>query len=98
MQTTRRVSTKQKTTKPTPSVSIRVPADVREQFRARQIRGKGGFQSLARLIADRLAHAATLTLTTDELRRIVHYARSYGEGGFQSRLRHLVVEYVHQQL
>lgn len=81
-----------------PTINIAVPPSLRDFFRETQIHGQGGFQSLARMLADRLTHSKVLRLTPDELRRIVHYARAYGEGGFQSRLRALVVEYVFQTL
>lgn len=79
-----------------PTITISVPAPLRDYFLAMTIRGHGGFQSLGRLLAERLQESTSLHLTSDELRRIVHYARAYGDGGFQTRLRQLVVEFVAQ--
>ncbi len=77
-------------------ITIVLSSELRDYFAESQFRGQGGFQSLGRLLAERLQTSKVLRLTPEELARVVHYARNYGNGGFQSKLRELIVEYVAQ--
>lgn len=84
---------------PTQLITIVVPEKVRDALidpTSPYARGQGGFQRLARKLADKLEHTKVLTLTPDEFRQIVHYAHAYGIGGFQAKLQAIVVEWVHQ--
>lgn len=78
--------------------NIVVDRDVREFFAHATINGHGGFQSLCRTLSDQLKKSTILKLTSDEFGRVVRYASSYGNGGFQTRLRSIVSAWVHQNL
>lgn len=78
-------------------VAIVVNPVIRHLFDNTEIRGQGGFQSLCRSLAARLETAGPiLKLDRTEFGRIVRYASTYGEGGFQTRLRVLVTHWVAQ--
>lgn len=79
------------------TITITVPREVRHYFRHTEIHGQGGFQSLCRQLGTRLTDTPVLTLQADEFRRIVRYA-TYGDGGFQSRLRRLIAQWVSTNL
>lgn len=82
----------------TDTLRIVVPTDVRSFILdwARDSRGSGGFQSLYRLLADRLRAGRVLRLSPDELERITRYATEYGDGGHQQTLRKLIAAWVAQ--
>lgn len=60
--------------------------------------GAGGFQSLFRLLLDRMEGRKVLVLSADEFRRLVRYATRYGEGGLQQRLRILIAHWAFQHV
>lgn len=62
------------------------------------IMGKGGYQSLFRLLQARMVEGDMLTLTPQEFRRLVRYAVEHGSGGFQAHCRELVALWVYQHL
>jgi hypothetical protein len=78
--------------------NIVVDRDVRAFFADASIKGHGGFQSLSRTLSTQLRKSTILKLTADEFGRVVRYANSYGNGGFQTRLRAIVAAWVHQNL
>lgn len=80
----------------TPVIRIVVPTDVRRFFVDAVITGQGGYQSLCRMLAERLQTSAVLKLDRTEFVRVLHYATDYGDGGFQSRLRKMVVAWMSQ--
>jgi hypothetical protein len=54
----------------------------------RQAKGTGGHQALHKsLVAELDLHKNKVTLTDEELGRLIRYMTSYGTGGFQGRLR-----------
>ena len=77
-----------------------VPADVRAFILdwARDRRGNGGFQSLYRLLADRLKASKVLTVSPEEMERITRYATEYGDGGHQQTLRKLIAAWAAQNV
>lgn len=60
------------------------------------LRGSGGFQSLLSRIQNQIVEE-TLVLGVHDAERLVHYATSYGSGGWQQRLNR-VVEKINKQL
>jgi len=60
--------------------------------------GKGGYQSLFRLLKARMVEKDTLELTPQEFRRLVRYSIEHGSGGFQAHCRELVALWVYQHL
>ncbi len=51
----------------------------------RPVNGRGGFQNLLRKLQGQLS-GNVLTVTEQDVERMVRYSLSYGEGGFQGRL------------
>lgn len=78
------------------TIRIVVPDEVREFFKDVHIQGHGGYQGLCKMLSERLQDSTILKLTQEEFRRVVRYASHYGEGGFQTRLRKIVVNWVDQ--
>lgn len=76
--------------------SIVVPDALREFFLGANLMGQGGFQSLGRMLAERLRITPVLRLDEAEFRRVVRYANHYGEGGFQAKLRQLIALWTEQ--
>ncbi len=58
-------------------------------FLQRPLRGQGGYQSLLGRLRSNV-DGNRLRLTRADCERVVRYATSYGEGGFQTRLRPIV--------
>ena len=56
------------------------------------VNGQGGMQSLLRGLRRGLSENGVLSVTPDQIERIVRYAQSYGEGGFQSRFQGILRE------
>lgn len=52
----------------------------------KDIKGKGGHQSLLKKLQDKLKKDNTLELTPTEIERVLRYGMNYGQGGFQGRL------------
>lgn len=80
------------------SVVIQVPQEIRAFFTEQDMSGHGGFQTLGRMLAERLQNTTKLALTSDEFRRVVRYATLYGDGGFQQRLRKIIAHWVQQHM
>lgn len=78
--------------------TVVVPNSVRDFFLTTQVMGQGGFQSLCRMLSERLRTTPVLHLDEAEFRRIVRYANHYGEGGFQVKLRRLISEWTEQNM
>src|SRR5262245_36552547 len=74
--------------------TVIVSDDVKAFFDSAIVTGHGGFQSLGRLLKERLANTHLLRLNEQEFRRVVRCATHYGDGGFQGRLRKIVVQWV----
>lgn len=88
------MSTKQSTV-----FSIAVTPNLRSAFDSLDIKGQGGFQSLMREVAQRITGSGGVArFTPDEFTRVTRYATSYGEGGFQQRLRLLVSQWTAQHM
>lgn len=80
------------------SIDIVVSPDIRAFFTEREVvTGHGGFQTLSRMLSQKLENTTRLQLTTEEFHRVVRYATLYGDGGFQQRLRKIVTLWVSQQ-
>lgn len=79
--------------------SIAVTPSVRSAFAHLDIHGKGGFQSLMRGVAEKVTSAGSVVkFSADEFDRIARYATTYGEGGFQQKLRMLLALWTAQNL
>ncbi len=77
--------------------SVAVTPGLRAAFDSLDIKGQGGFQTLMRDVAQRItASHGVVKFGPDEFGRITRYATSYGEGGFQQRLRLLVSQWTMQ--
>lgn len=78
-------------------ITVAVTPNLRHAFDMGDIKGQGGFQSLMRSVTERITKSSGVArFEADEFRRITRYATSYGEGGFQQRLRLLVSQWVAQ--
>jgi hypothetical protein len=76
--------------------TVVVSDDVREFFARTVIRSTGGFQSLCRILKDQLSRGAVLHMDEQVFRRVIRYAEHYGDGGFQSRMRKIAVQWLDQ--
>lgn len=72
------------------SVTVQLDPDEVVEIR-RPVNGQGGMQDLLRELQGRLTSIGTIQISAEEIERIKRYAGSYGEGGFQNRLR-LILE------
>ena len=78
-------------------ISVAVTPKLVQAFTGLRIEGKGGFQRLMREVAERVTAAdGVAQFTPEEFMRAAKYATSYGEGGFQHKLRLLVTQWVVQ--
>lgn len=85
------------TTKGVKAITIAVTPNLKHAFDLGDIRGQGGFQSLMRSVTERITKSGGVArFDLEEFTRITKYATSYGEGGFQQRLRLLVSQWVAQ--
>lgn len=81
------------------SITVAVTPNLKSAFDLGEVHGQGGFQVLMRSTADRITKSGGVArFTPDEFARISRYATSYGEGGFQQRLRLLVSQWVAQHI
>jgi len=79
--------------------SVAVTPNIRSAFDSLDIKGQGGFQSLMRDVASRVTKSPGIVrFDADDFARITKYATSYGEGGFQQRLRLLVSQWTAQHM
>lgn len=79
--------------------SVAVTPNLKSAFESLDIKGQGGFQSLMRGVAERITTSGGVArFSPDEFTRVTKYATSYGEGGFQQRLRLLVTQWTAQNL
>ena len=53
----------------------------------RPVRGRGGFQTLLRRLAKQISPVGALTISKDDLEKLVRYSFKYGQGGFQERTK-----------
>lgn len=80
-------------------VTVAVTRNLADAFDGLTINGHGGFQRLMREVAERIETAHGVAhFTPDEFKRVTRYATSYGEGGFQQRLRLLVAQWAAQHI
>lgn len=77
-------------------VTVAVTPNLYAAFDGLSIHGQGGFQSLIRMVSERITTQKIAKFSPDEFERIAKYATSYGEGGFQQRLRLLVSQWTAQ--
>lgn len=69
---------------------IRVKLDAETQALLRRtIRGNGGFQGLQKKLQAALGEDGHLDLDLETARQVAQYADSYGQGGYQSRIKPL---------
>jgi hypothetical protein len=76
--------------------TVVVSEDIREFFQRAAIDGTGGYQSLGRQLKEQLEHGNTLHMDEALFRRVVRYAEHYGDGGFQTRMRKIAVQWLDQ--
>jgi len=67
-------------------LTIKLTDEEAEPIR-RSVNGIGGMQSLLRNLQSKLTQDNMITLTPDEIEKILRYGLNYGQGGFQDRLR-----------
>lgn len=59
-----------------------------KKFVQKPVNGRGGFQSLLRNLQSKLDNTTDiLYLSKDDVERITKYCVSFGDGGFQERLK-----------
>ena len=63
--------------------------DLEKEYLLKPVTGAGGWQSSLRAIQRKIVNN-TLSLTADEVDKIVKQAQSYGQGGFQDRLNMVI--------
>ena len=80
------------------NITIVVPDEIRDFFATAVVSGHGGYQSLCRMVAERLQNTKVLKLTAAEFKRLVRYATHYGYGGFQAKFRAIVICWVDQHI
>jgi hypothetical protein len=82
----------------THTFDIVVSPKLQELLASAIVIGKGGYQSLFRLLKARMVERNTLELSPQEFRRLVRYSIEHGSGGFQAHCRELVSLWVYQHL
>jgi len=81
------------------TISVAVTPNLQSAFDGLTINGQGGFQRLIREVALRIQESGGVArFTPEEFKRISRYATTYGEGGFQVKLRLLVAQWVAQNV
>lgn len=73
-----------------------VSDDIRTFFQSAIMSGTGGFQSLGRILKDQLARGNALRIDEQTFRRVVRYGEHYGDGGFQTKMRKIAVQWLDQ--
>ena len=53
----------------------------------RTVRGHGGFQTLLRRLVKQISPSGILTISEDDLEKLIRYSFKYGQGGFQERTK-----------
>lgn len=76
--------------------AVVVSPDIRAFFQSAVINGTGGFQSLGRHLKDQLMVGDTLQMDEQLFRRVVRCAEHYGDGGFQTKLKKICVQWLDQ--
>jgi hypothetical protein len=78
--------------------TVVVSADVVAFFQSAVISGTGGFQSLGRQLKDQLMVGNTLHMNEQLFRRVIRCAEHYGDGGFQTKLKKICVQWLDQNI
>lgn len=76
--------------------TVTVSADIVAFFQSAVINGTGGFQSLGRQLKEQLAAGDTLRMDEQLFHRVVRCAEHYGDGGFQTKLKKICVQWLDQ--
>jgi precorrin-6B methylase 2 len=76
--------------------TVVVSPDIRAFFQSAVINGTGGFQSLGRILQDQLKDGNVLVMDEQLFRRVVRTAEHYGDGGFQTKLRKIAIQWLDQ--
>ncbi len=71
-------------------VRVALTPDIVELIK-RPVEGQGGLQSLLRRLNRNLSPDGSLNLSDTDVERIRRYASKYGQGGFEDRLKPLVL-------
>ncbi len=72
-----------------PDVVVRLPDEMADYLRKREVKGTGGFQSLIRMLKQHLT-GSTLSVPAVQFERLKRYAAGYGQGGFQDFIKRLI--------
>lgn len=80
----------------TTQFTVVVSEDIRAFFDTAVIKGTGGFQSLCRKLKEELANGDVLSMDEALFRRVVRCAEHYGDGGFQTRMRKIAIQWLDQ--
>lgn len=73
-----------------------VSQDIVAFFQSAVINGTGGFQSLGRQLKEQLMVGDTLRMDEALFHRVVRCAEHYGDGGFQTKLKKIAVQWLDQ--
>lgn len=73
-----------------------VSEDIRAFFQSAVMSGTGGFQSLGRILKEQLMTGNVLRMDETTFRRVVRYGEHYGDGGFQTKMRKIAVQWLDQ--
>lgn len=76
--------------------TVVVSHDIVAFFQSAVINGTGGFQSLGRQLKEQLMAGDTLRMDEQLFRRVVRCAEHYGDGGFQTKLKKICVQWLDQ--
>ena len=76
--------------------AVVVSPDIVAFFQSAVINGTGGFQSLGRQLKDQHSTGVTLRMDQQLFHRVVRCAEHYGDGGFQTKLKKICVQWLDQ--
>jgi hypothetical protein len=85
-----------KTDMRTAQYEVVVSQDIAAFFQSAVINGTGGFQSLGRQLKDQLTKGTVIRMDEQLFRRVVRCAEHYGDGGFQTKMRKIAVQWLDQ--
>lgn len=82
----------------TVAYDVVVSEDIQAFFQSAVINGTGGFQSLGRKLKEQLMTGNVLRMDEELFRRVVRCAEHYGDGGFQTKMRKIAIQWLDQNL
>lgn len=82
----------------TVAYDVVVSEDIQAFFQSAVINGTGGFQSLGRKLKEQLMVGNILRMDEELFKRVVRCAEHYGDGGFQTKMRKIAIQWLDQNL